>query len=175
MAAPARYPVEVTTDLPTLPVAPWTATLLQPLGLSLTELEVHEVDERVMAQLVRTRLALEKGRGWLLLSGLAATVAAVVGLGLAVQSKVALAVLAPVVASVPFCAGLFAERCTWLAFRRLARGQGLSERASRRVFDGALGADHWIAVLAACGRAPSDAEIARFVVQTSVVGGTPTD
>jgi hypothetical protein len=129
------------------------------------ELDIHEVDPGVLAALVRTRIALEKGRGWLLLSGLVTTVAAVVVLGLAVQSKVALGVLAPLVASVPFAVGLFADRGSWLAFERLARAQGLSECASRRIFEGALGADQWIAVLTECGRAPSDGEIARFVVQ----------
>jgi hypothetical protein len=131
------------------------------------ELDIHEVDERVVARLVRTRLALEKGRGWMMLSGLVTTVAAVVGLGLSVQSKLVLGVLAPVVASVPFSVGLFADKLCWMAFDRLARLQGLSVTASRRVFESALGADHWIAVLTACGRAPSDDEIARFVVQSA--------
>lgn len=144
-------------------MAPWATSLPEPVPPR--ELEIHEVDEGVVAQLVRTRLALEKGRGWLLLSGLVTTVAAVVGLGVAVQSKLVLGVLAPLVASVPFGVGLFVDRACWLAFERLARGQGLSEHASRRVFEGALGADHWIAVLTSCGRAPSDGEIARFVKQ----------
>jgi hypothetical protein len=152
----------VLDDRPNLPVAPWATAL--PTPAPFRELEIHEVDERVVAGLVRARLALEKGRGWLLLTGLVTTVAAVVGLGVSVQSKVVLGVLAPLVASVPFSVGLFAERAAWLTFQRLARGQGLSERASRRVFDGALGADHWIAVLTSCGRAPSDGEIARFVL-----------
>lgn len=133
-------------------------------------LEFHEVDEGVVAELVRARLALERGRGWLLLAGLVVTVAAVVGLGLGVQSKLVLGVLAPVVASLPFGAGLMAERGSWFAFERLARAHGLSATASRRVFDGAMGADQWLAVLSSCGRAPSDGEIARFVVQGATRG-----
>lgn len=146
-------------------MAPWATSF--PELLPPRELEIHEVDEGVVAQLVRARLALEKGRGWLLLSGLVTTVAAVIGLGLAVQSKLVLGVLAPLVASVPFGVGLVVDRACRLAFERLARGEGLSEHASQRVFDAALGADHWIAVLTSCGRAPSDGEIARFVKQTS--------
>lgn len=146
-----------------LPVAGWgrpTALVGPDVGL-----ELHEVPEGVLAELVRTRLVLEHGRGWVLLSGLVVTVGAVVGLGLGVQSKLVLGVLAPIVASVPFGAGLMAERACWLVFERLARARGLNAQASRRIFEGALGADHWMAVLSSCGRAPTDGEIARFVVQ----------
>jgi hypothetical protein len=147
---------------PSQPVAPFAAkTAMVPSAPR--ELEAHELDPEVLADLVRARLTLERGRGWILLSGVVSTVAAVVGLGLGVTSRPLLAVLAPLVASVPFVAGIFAERICWLSFARLARRQGLSERACRRVFDGAAAADHWIYVLSTCGRPPSDDEIARFV------------
>jgi hypothetical protein len=148
---------------PTQPVAPWAArTAVEPHVHR--ELEAHELDPEVLAGLVRARLALEHSRGWLLLTGVVSTVAAVVGLGLVVHSRPLLAVLAPLVASLPFCVGIFAERICWISFERLAKRQGLSERGCRRVFEGAAAADHWIYVLSTCGKPPTDAEIARFVV-----------
>lgn len=142
---------------PTLPVAPFSVVV------SRRENEIHEVDERVLAELVRTRLALERMRGWLLLSGIVSTVGAVVVLCLTVRSKVALGVLGPLVASLPFSVGLVSERLQWTWFVRVARGHGLSENATKRIWDGAAGADHWIAVLTSCGRPPSDREVARFI------------
>lgn len=142
---------------PTLPVAPFS------LLSSARDQELHEVDERVLAELVRTRLSLERMRGWLLLSGIVGTVGAVVVLCLTVHSKVALGVLGPLVASLPFSAGLVSERLQWTWFLRVARSHGLSENASQRIWDAAAGADHWIAVLTACGRPPSDREVARFL------------
>ena len=148
-----------------LPVAPLaTSGVLTHVA---RELEAHEADERVVASLVRVRLKLDKARGWLLLSGLVSTAAMVVGLGAVVHEKWMLGLLAPVIASVPFAIGLFAERACFAWFERLARSHGLSQRASRRIYDGALGADHWIGVLASCGRPPTDGEIASFVVQGS--------
>lgn len=128
------------------------------------EIEAHEADPEVIASLVRARLVLERARGWVSFLGIITTVAGVVGLALTVEGKGLLAVLAPLVASVPFCAVLFAERLAWFSFSRSAREVGLSERACRRIFEGAAGADHWIDVLSSCGRPPTDAEIARFVV-----------
>ncbi len=149
---------------PALPVAPLAASTWQaPFSGALRELEAHEADERLVASLVRARLRLDKARGWMQLSGLGLTAAAVVGVGLVVHGRLILGILAPVVASVPFGIGLFAERACWAWFLRQARAHGLSERAARRIYDGALGADHWIGVLASCGRPPTDGEIARFV------------
>lgn len=148
---------------PTQPVAPLSSTSATALQAA-RELEAHEADPEVVAGLVRARLALERARGWVSFLGIVSTVAAVVGLALTVESRGLLAVLAPLVASVPFGAVLFAERLAWYAFSRSARAVGLSERACRRIFDGAAGADHWIDVLSSCGRPPTDAELARFVV-----------
>lgn len=146
-----------------LPVAPLSSSSATALRV-MREWEAHEVDPAVVAGLVRARLALERARGWVSFLGIITTVAGVVGLALTVESKGLLAVLAPLVASVPFCAVLFAERLAWFSFSRSAREVGLSARACRRIFDGAAGADHWIDVLSSCGRPPTDAEIARFVV-----------
>lgn len=140
-----------------LPVAPFS------VPLNAREKELHEVDERVLADLVRARLSLERLRGWLLLSGIVSTVGAVVILCLTVNSKVALGVLGPLVASLPFSVGLVSERLQWTWFLRVARGNGLSENATKRIWDAAAGADHWIAVLTSCGRPPSDREVASFI------------
>ncbi|MCC7110508.1 MAG: hypothetical protein IT382_14545 [Deltaproteobacteria bacterium] len=148
---------------PILPVAPLSASSATALQVA-RELEAHEVDPGVVAGLVRARLALERARGWVSFLGIITTVAGVVGLALTVESKGLLAVLAPLVASVPFGAVLFAERLAWFSFSRSARELGLSEKACRRIFEGAAGADHWIDVLSSCGRPPTDQEIARFVV-----------
>ena len=141
----------------TLPVAPFAVRLSSP------EQEIHEVDERVLAELVRTRLLLERMRGWLLFAGIVGTVGAVVVLCLTVKSKVVLGVLGPLVASLPFSVGLVSDRVQWTWFRSVARGQGLSEAACKRLWDAAVGADQWIAVLTSCGRPPTDREIAQFV------------
>ena len=146
-----------------LPVAPLSSPSTMALRV-LRELEAHEVDPTVIAGLVRARLGLERARGWVSFLGIITTVAGVVGLALTVEGKGLLAVLAPLVASVPFGAVLFAERLAWFSFSRSAREVGLSESACRRIFDGAAGADHWIDVLSSCGRPPTDAEIARFVI-----------
>jgi hypothetical protein len=145
-----------------LPVAPLATS--SALHRAERELEAHEADEAVIASLVRVRLQLDKARGWLLLIGLGSTAAMVVGLGVVVRDKWMLGMLAPVIASVPFGIGLFAERACFAYFARLAKSHGLSARAAKRIYDGALGADHWIAVLASCNRPPSDGEIASFVI-----------
>lgn len=144
---------------PVLPVAAMTA----PLRAHVVEHDVHDVDARVIARLVRTRLALDRGRGWVALLGLVSTIVGVVGVALSVHSRGLLAVLAPVVAAVPFALGVFADRACAAWFVHLGRAEGLSEGACRRVWDGAAGADHWIDVLSSCGRPPSDEEIAAFV------------
>ena len=153
-----------TEDLPTLPVAPFRTTSMATL-LSAREKEVHEVDDRVLAELVRMRLVLEKARGWLLLSGLATTAAAIVAVCIAVDSRLLRGILCPLVATVPFTLGLATDRALWAWFLRRARGHGLSETASKRIWDAATGADHWIAVLTSCGRPPSDHEVAQFVMR----------
>ena len=142
---------------PMLPVAPFSTVL------TTREKELGEVDEQLLAELVRTRLSLERMRGWLLLTGIFSTVGAVVVLCLTVRSRVALGVLGPLIASLPFSVGLVSERLQWMWFLRLARGQGVSVPASRHIWDAAAGADHWIAVLTSCGRPPSDRDLARFV------------
>lgn len=148
---------------PSLPVAPLSSSSVTAVRV-VKELEAHEVDPAVVAGLVRARLALERARGWVSFLGIITTVAGVVGLALTVDSKGLLAVLAPLVASVPFGAVLFAERLAWFSFSRSARAVGLSPRACRRIFEGAAGADHWMDVLSSCGRPPTDVEIARFVI-----------
>lgn len=148
---------------PILPVAPLSSATTVARQVQ-RELEAHEVDPAVVAGLVRARLALERARGWVSFLGIITTVAGVVGLALTVESKGLLAVLAPLVASVPFAAVLFAERLAWFSFSRHARAVGLSAAACRRVFDGAAGVDHWMDVLSSCGRPPTDVEIARFVI-----------
>ena len=144
-----------------LPVAPLSTTLTH----IEREIEAHDADERLVAALVRTRLRLDKSRGWILLSGLLATAALVVGVGASVHNKLILGVLAPLVASVPFAMVLCAERFSWLWFEWHARSHGLSSKAARKIYDGALGAEHWIGVLTSCGKPPSDAEVAHFVTR----------
>jgi hypothetical protein len=155
----------VEPELRYLPVAPLSTVAATSSSLShlVRELDVPDLDDRVVAALVRHRLQLDRARGWVLLSGLVVTAAAVVGLGFAVHARLILGILAPLVASVPFGIGIFAERVSWELFLRTARGFALSERAAKKIYDGALGADHWMTVLATCGRPATDAEITKFV------------
>ncbi len=147
---------------PSLPVAHFS--LGSPV-LSLRELEVVDVDDSLLAGLVRVRLALHKGHGWLLLGCIFVALASVVAVGVTVESRLAFGTYAAAVASCTVGLGFVAERLSFHLFRRRAHACGLSDDACERLFAAAADADHWLDVLKTCGHAPSDRELASFVRQ----------
>src|SRR5687767_10773017 len=95
-------------DSPVLPVAPVSASadwLARPVRV----FEAHEVDDRVLATLVRTRLALEKGNGWVIFSCVALAVGSVFVFGTTPESKALLGVYAAVVGSAAAGLGIGVE------------------------------------------------------------------
>jgi hypothetical protein len=146
--------------LPSLPVAVGSEEAFAPRPLR--ELETHDADHRTLAALVRLRLGLERTHGWVLGSLLLA-LASVALVGFAVHSRLVFGACAAAVASGAAGLGFVAQRVCFGLFRHQARAQGLSERACEQVFERAIGADHWIDVMRACGHEPTDAELASFV------------
>ena len=150
MSAPASLPVAALTTL------------------SLTERSharpLVDVDPSVIARLVRTRLLLERWRPWATLGSIGAMVLLVGALFSLVTSPSVLRVLAVTVPTAVAGTSLVVDRLAREAFLHLARSEGLTADGARTIFDGALGADHWIGVLESCGRPPTDQEIAAFVL-----------
>lgn len=124
-----------------------------------------DVDPGVIARLVRTRLALERSRPWATLASIGAMVLLVGALFSWVTSPSVLRVLAVTVPTTLAGTSLVVDRLARAAFLRLAQAEGLTDEGALAIFEGALGADHWIGVLESCGRPPSDREIAAFVLQ----------
>jgi hypothetical protein len=128
------------------------------------ERRADEVDPKVLARLVRTRLLLERLRPWALMGGIGSVLLATVALALSRASPSGLVALAVTVPSLLALTTLVVDRGCRAAFLHRARAEGLSEEAAHAIHEAALGADHWIGVLESCGRAPSDDEVARFVL-----------
>lgn len=125
--------------------------------------DADEVEDRVLAGLVKKRLALERVQGWTVLGLFASALLAVVALGTHLGSQVLLGITAAVTASLAVGLGFCVDRLFWAIFLEEGRAQGLSEKACRRVFERAAGAEKVIEVLRSCGKEPSDQEIATFV------------
>ena len=150
--------------LPVLPVASISASVdwlaVRPPQHAL---EAHEVDDGVLARLVRARLALERSNGWMLIGCLGLAIGSVFVFGGTPETRALLGVYAAVVGSAAAGLGFGLERLTWRFFLHLGRAQGLSDEACLRVFERAAGVDRWIEILQSCGREPTDAELASFI------------
>jgi hypothetical protein len=147
------------------PAPTWPGSALS-LGLSALhhrELEVADVDDHVLAGLVRVRLELHKGHGWLLLACIFVALASVVAVGVTVDSRLAFGTYAAAVAAGTVSLGVVAEGVSVAFFRRRTAAGGLSDDASAKLFAAAADAEHWLDVLKSCGHAPSDRELASFV------------
>jgi len=126
-----------------------------------------DVDDGVVALLVRARLRLARAQGWALFSTFGATFAAslamtgVVGHGLWLGAAIAL------MGSSACALAFLVERFAWRVFARMGRREGLSDDALSRIYARAPDAEAWMSVLAECGRDPSDAELACFVRPSS--------
>ena len=141
-----------------------------PLSLELTlgserfcARSADEVGDEVIADLVRKRLAMERGQGWAVLGLFVAALAAVVAIGTRLNSQVFLGVTAALTASLALGLGFSVERVFWRLFLGEGRAHGLNEAACRRIFERASGAEKMIEVMRSCGKEPTDTELARFV------------
>ena len=148
------------SETPSLPVS---ALSLGLTTLTARELDVADVDDAVVARLVRVRLALHRSHGWLLLGCIFVALASVVAVGVTVDSRVAFGTYAAAVACGTVGLGFVAERLSFGMFRQQARAQGLYDDAVVKLFAAAEDAEHWLDVLKSCGHAPSDKELASFV------------
>lgn len=150
-------------ELPALPVA---ALSVPPEWLALRplrEADAGDLDDHVLARLVRARIALEKTHGWAVFACFVVAVGSVFLFGGSVESRAILGVYAAAVASAAAGLGFGVERLSWRVFLHLGRKQGLSDRACAQVFERAQGADRWIDMMKACDREPTDDELARYV------------
>ncbi|MDP2341611.1 MAG: hypothetical protein Q8O67_11690 [Deltaproteobacteria bacterium] len=147
------------------PVLPVAALSLQSAIFRTHELEVVDVDDAVLAGLVRLRLALDRSHGWLLLGCIFVALASVIAVGVTVESRLAFGAYAAAVAAGTVGLGFVAERLSFGLFANRAGACGLSRDASERLFVAATDADHWLDVLTSCGHAPTDHELASFVRQ----------
>jgi hypothetical protein len=154
-------------ESPVLPVAPVSSSA-EWLEKPVRTFEAHEVDDGVLAALVRTRLALEKGNGWAIFACVALAVGSVFVFGSTPETKALLGVYAAVVGAAASGLGFGVERLSWRLFLHLGRAQGLSDEACLRVFERAAGVDRWIEILRSCGKEPTDEEIASFVCTRSL-------
>jgi hypothetical protein len=157
----------VVDDLPALPVA---AVALPPERLALRPLrerEPNDLADDALARLVRARIALEQTHGWAVFACFVVAVLSVFLFGGSVESRAVLGVYAAAVASAAAGLGFFVERLSWRVFLQLGRRQGLSDRACALIFERAQGADRWIDMMKACGREPTDDELARFITSAS--------
>ncbi|MBM4282980.1 MAG: hypothetical protein FJ137_20240 [Deltaproteobacteria bacterium] len=150
-------------EIPRLPVAPLSLSGTALDARAPRELAVDDVDSATLAALVRLRHGLEQHHGWLLLGLIVLAMASVVGLGLSIESRLAIGAYAAAVALGAVGLGFVADRVGYGLFLRRARDAGLSERASAQLFRSAGNAGHWIDVLRACGHAPDDDEVAAFI------------
>jgi hypothetical protein len=155
-------PVPVVATVPVLPVAALSTSHLVPRVEHGRAAE--QMDPQVLARLVRTRLTLEKLRPWALMGFIGAVLTTTVALALTRASATGLVALAVTVPSIVALTSLVVDRGCRALFLHRARAEGLTHESALAIFDAALGADHWIGVLESCGRAPSDDEIARFVL-----------
>jgi len=138
-------------------------------GAALTHLTLVEgrgladVDDSVVAALVRARLRLGRRQGWALIGTFGATFAAGLALPSVIGQGVWLGGAVALMGSLACVLGVLVERGAWRLFARLGRRDGLSDEACKRIYARAPDAEAWIAVLHECGRDPADAELACFV------------
>lgn len=149
----------LSSSSPSLPVATFTA-----LG-AVRRREIADVDDHVLAALVRLRLQLERHHGWWLLGGVVGALASVVLVGAVVDSRLAFGAYAAAVASGTVGLGVFVSWLQAQQFRRAAQLAGLSSTATERLFVVAADADHWLQVIERCGLTVSANDIAAFIRQ----------
>lgn len=129
----------------------------------LREKSTEEMADADLAELIRLRLAMERGRGWVLSGIFFIALSFVLALGPYMGSSILLGITAALTASFALGLGASLETACWGIFYREARTRGLSEEACRKIFDRATGAERMLDVMNACGREIKDAELARFV------------
>lgn len=133
------------------------------LGHPLRGKTTEEVGDADLAELIRLRLAMERGRG-LVLSGIFfVALSFVLALGPYMGSFILLGITAATTASFALGLGVSLEHACWSLFYREGRMRGLSEEACRKIFNRATGAERMLDVMKSCGREMKDAELARFV------------
>lgn len=157
------------SSIPLVPAFLTPVAALTRDGEALTHLKLVEgrsladVDDSVVATLVRLRLRLARGQGWALISTFGATFAAGLALPLVIGHGVWLGGAIAIMGSLACVLGFLVERGAWRLFARIGRRDGLSDEACQRIYARAPDAEAWIAVLHECGRVPADAELACFV------------
>jgi hypothetical protein len=127
------------------------------------ERDVEEIEDRVLARLVRRRLQMERLQGWVVLGVIGALTKAGLVLGAHLNSAVLLFVAATFAASLGVTLGFFTESAFRALFVGEARAVGLSETAARRVFVRAPGVSRVVETMRSIGRDPTDDDLARFV------------
>jgi hypothetical protein len=141
----------------------WTPTAALASRGALWERAAADLDDRVLARLVRTRLALDKKQGWIVLAVIAACVAVGGVAGTLLSSRVVLAATAAFVVGLAPGVWFYVDRALYARFVREGKHAGLSERACRKLFQRALGAEHMLEVLRSCGKEATDGDLAGFV------------
>lgn len=122
------------------------------------------IHTQLMGQLIRLRLSQEKWRGlvtcMIFLGG-----AGVLG-GVAAYWS-----FAPIIALCVSCAlslalgaSFLADALLWRIFRRWCAAYFIPESLSRRLFERAIQAEHWVHLLRSCNAEPTDTELAHFVL-----------
>lgn len=127
------------------------------------ERSADEVEDAVVARLVRRRLSMERTQPWVVLALLVLPLALALLVGLHLRSQIVLAGAAAMAATLGIGLAFYVERAFLELFVQEGRVQGLSEDACRRVFLRASSASRMLDVMRSCGREPSDAELAAFV------------
>lgn len=122
-----------------------------------------EVEDAIVARLVRRRLSMERTQPWVVLALVVLPLAMALFLGLHLNSEVVLAGAAAMAATLGIGLAFYVERAFLELFLSEGKVLGLSEDACRRVFQRATSASHMLDVMESCGKEPSDAELASFV------------
>jgi hypothetical protein len=127
------------------------------------EKSTEDIGDADLADLIRLRLSIARGRGWVLSAVFFVALSFVLALGPYMGSFILFGITAATTAFLALGLGVSLEQVCWQIFYREARTRGLSEDACRRIFDRAIGAERMLGVMEACGREMKDAELASFV------------
>ena len=132
------------------------------LGLARTR-RVDDVDDEDLAMLVRRRWILGRAQGWAVVSTFGLTFAAGVALAAVAAQGWMLGGFVALVLTLSMGLGFAVEAGVWRAFLKMGQQFGLSDDACAYIYQRAAQADAWVDVVRACGKEPTDAQIAAFV------------
>lgn len=133
-------------------------------GLSLARTRwVNDVDDEDLATLVRRRWILARAQGWAVVSTFGLTFAVGVALAASAAQGWMLGGFVAMVLTLSVGLGFAVEAGVWRAFLKMGRSFGLSDDACQHIYQRAAQADAWVDVVRACGKEPTDAQIATFV------------